>query len=146
MTTPVHDNLKRRMSEKDRQDLEANGDLTWERCLERADAKNEAELQRQIVGWLKSSRGVHWVIWSRTDKPTTNARGTPDICFVIRQTDHFKKFGGTPFPVPVAWEVKIGDAKLRPEQDEAGKAMILDGWRWAVIRSLKEAKDFLDNL
>jgi hypothetical protein len=142
MTTPVHDNLKKCMSEKDRKALEASGDLTWPRCLERADVKNEAELQRQIVGWLKSSRGVRWVIWSRTDKPTRTQVGTPDICFVVQS----KRDALDGVCVAVAFEVKIGDAKLRPEQDEAAKAMILDGWKWAKIRSLKEAKDFLDNL
>lgn len=137
----VPDHLKKLMSPADRALLQ-KGDITWEEALERGKVKNEAELQRLIVSWLKSARGVNWVIWSRTDKPTTNAKGTPDICFARRMIGH----GWKEYTQCIAWEVKLPGEKLKPDQEEAREAMIKDGWMHAVIHSLTEAKQFLDAL
>jgi hypothetical protein len=143
--TVIHENILKRMSPADRKAMGKTG-WTAQECIERAVIKSERDLQNQIVSYLKCCRGVNWVIWSRMDRPTTLATGTPDICFVTEAIDYSLGSSGFRYRAAIAFEVKLPGKDLDPAQIEARDAMMEDGWRHAVIRSLSEAKDFLDNL
>jgi hypothetical protein len=51
-------------------------------------------------------------------------------------------------PVPCGWECKVGNSKLRPEQEELLRRLQAppNAWRIRVIRSLQEAADELKEL
>ena len=86
----------------------------------------EKELHRQISKIL-DAKGVVF-IHSRTDKRTTNRKGTPDFLFSIR---------GHSF----AWEVKTASGRLSLEQERMLDRMSNppNQWNVAVIRSAGEA-------
>lgn len=99
---------------------------------EKAIAKDERELQKQVANYLRLL-GV-WNIQSRMDRRTSNTLGTPDFVFVYKG-----RF--------VAWEVKCPWSKsLRPEQSRARDAIIDQGGEWRLITSLAEAQACLRGL
>ena len=99
---------------------------------DKADAKAEKELQRQITTYLREHRGLVVGV-QRMDKPTTMPVGWPDMVFV---------FCG----VPVALEVKTSFGRLSPEQIEMAQRMVHDGWRWQLVSSLEEVRKMLDEI
>jgi hypothetical protein len=109
------------------------GQMTAEEAIERAQAKNERELQGQIINLLRL-RGIE-PLWHRTDKKSHATKGWPDITFSLVTNE----ITGT--CIPCAWEVKFGDGDL-----SAAQVLMLDrlrtppnGWRVKIIRSLQEA-------
>src|SRR5205823_7261409 len=91
-------------------------------------ARNERELQRQIVDYLRWH--VIEPLWHRTDKRTTGTVGWPDITFAVSG-------------IACCWEIKFGNGKLSPEQADLAELLMSDSnnWRWDVIKSLEEAKE-----
>lgn len=122
------------MKEEDRKSLGRAG-LLPEECAAKVEAKNERQLQGQIVQYLR----LHGIepCWHRTDKKSAATVGWPDITFaIIGQTSSaWNKIQ------PVAWEVKFGPGQLSKEQEQM--AIRLQSppncWRYRVIRSLDEA-------
>jgi galactose-1-phosphate uridylyltransferase len=97
-------------------------------------AKNERELQRQIVQYLRQ-RNIE-VIWHGTHKKSTATKGTPDILFSVLANG---------FPKPCAYEVKFGTAPLEREQAHMIERMrsAPNCWRVRIIRSFMEVVDDL---
>lgn len=93
--------------------------------LSEANKGSEKALHEVIENWLRL-HGVRAIVHSRTDKPTTQAKGVADFLYVI----HGK---------PVAMEVKVGRNQCTPEQVGWLEAAKLDGWLTGVVRSLDEA-------
>jgi hypothetical protein len=125
----------RRMSAADRASLGKAG-LTRADCEALCEAKNERELQKQIVSYLRL-QGIE-VNVSRTDKRTTHKKGWPDLTFAII----FRVNGYRSEWIPCAWEIKFGNGKLSPEQEKLATTLTSppNGWRFRVIRSLDEAR------
>ena len=94
-------------------------------------AKSEKALQEEIESWLKSTHGVNWIVRSATHKPTTNAKGTPDILFCLKG-------------VPFALEVKFTGGAMSHEQKDAQKLMPIDGWNHAVVWDIEEVREFIN--
>ena len=99
---------------------------------EKAVAKNEREIQRDIANLLRQ-RGI-WHVQSRMDRKTSNTVGTPDFLF-----PHRSRW--------VAWEVKCPwSPRLRPEQAEARDAILRQGGVWQLITSCQQAREHLAEL
>ena len=91
----------------------------------------EKRLQDQIEAMLK--RLGCWVIRQRMDRRSNVAIGTPDILFA---------WDGA----AVAWEVKLPGKQPTAEQREAMAHMERNGWRVAVVHSVGEAAEILEQL
>jgi hypothetical protein len=126
--------MVRLISEKDRAAL---GIKTDDERMAKWEAKNERELQRQIVSYLRL-RDIE-VEWKRTDKKSTGTVGWPDITFAV-------KVNG--FPTPCAYEVKFGSGTLSPEQNDLLQRMQAppNCWRVRVIRTFIEVVDDMREL
>lgn len=131
------ENILRRMSAADRKSLGKAG-LTRADCEAIAEAKNERELQKQIVNYLRL-QGIE-VNVSRTDKRTTHKKGWPDLTFAVQS------LGAT--SIANVWEVKFGNGKLSLEQAQLAFALTTppNYWRFRVIRSLRQAREELKEL
>lgn len=92
----------------------------------------KAGLQAEIAKLLDRLGIVY--IRSRTDKRSTNNRGTPDFIFAIAS----KKLTSD---CACAWEVKLPKKKLRPEQQQMLQKLQTgpNAWRYCVITSVDEA-------
>lgn len=123
------DNLRRRMTPEARRALGKHG-MTAEDAAAAFDVRSERDLQKQIANLLRL-RGI-WFSWARMDRATTNMLGTPDFLFA--------RAGQA-----CAMEVKFGKGKLRVEQERAVLEMERNGWCVAVVRSVEEAREFLNN-
>ena len=123
----VPDNIVRRMNPKDRKSL---GLKTSEEAIAVMQVRNELELQKQIVGYLRL-RNIE-VIWQRTDKRTTTKRGTPDILFAVNSNG---------FPTPCAWEIKYDRGVPSREQTDMMLRMQTapNAWRVRLISSFEHA-------
>jgi len=124
-----NENVARLLSPEERRRSKV---MTSKEAADKQEAKSERELHDQLIAYLHH-RGVQEIIHSRMDKRTTNRRGLADICFA---------FHG----VPVAFEAKTKEGRVSIEQQQCGVRMLKDGWRWAIVRSLAEAKQILDSL
>lgn len=128
--TILPDAVLRRMSPEDRKKLGKAG-VTAEEAQASFVAKNERELQSQIASLLRRNR-----IWTQRDpmhKRRTGTPGTPDFLFAVNGR-------------AIAWEVKFGGGKLRPDQIAAKVAMEANGWNWDCIESLSQAQIALRTL
>ena len=141
--TVLPEKILRRMSVADRKTL-GNAGQTRADCDEIAQAKNERELQKQIVNYLRL-HGIE-VNVSRTDKRTTHRKGWPDITFAA--SVDVKSHRIFNFDVACAWEIKFGKGKLSPEQEKLAKTLTTppNCWRFRVIRSLEQAREELEEL
>ena len=95
--------------------------------------KGERELQQQLVGYLRT-RGIIPMVPIFGRKTRVNI-GWPDVTFSY-------------YGYPCVWEVKFGKGKL--SEDQIRMSLSLSDhpnyWRWCVIRSVEEAKAFLDGI
>ena len=125
---PIPPNLLKCMPKDERKKLGKVG-RTWDEIQYQSNARGERLLQKQVAALL-TQRDI-WHSRSRMDKRTTNQRGTPDFLFV---------WNGRPY----AFECKIGKAEPTEAQINCHCQMRRNGWLVFVVRSLKEAKEFLD--
>jgi hypothetical protein len=97
-------------------------------------AKNERDLQRQIVQYLRL-RNIE-LLWHATHKKSTASVGWPDIIFAVMSAG---------FCTPCAWEIKFGSGMLSPEQNDVLERLQArpNCWRVRVIRTFTEAVDEL---
>lgn len=104
----------------------------------------ERDLHRSICKLLDLKRIVY--IHSRTDKPTTQAKGVPDFLFAVCYDINHPL--GEMVTSAVAWEVKTDKGKLSEEQIAMHWKMQKqpNAWNVKVIRSLDEAIQELENL
>lgn len=124
----IPENILRRMSVKDRKEL---GVQTAEEAQATFIARNERELQNQISQFLRM-KGI-WFYNARMDRATTAAKGVPDYLLAWGYQ-------------PVAMEVKFGNGKLSTEQMATHNAMLKNGWRVYIVRSVEDVKIILDSL
>lgn len=91
-------------------------------------ARAERELQDQIRQYL-NQKGVPFIcpaMFRKSQQP----RGWPDFTFA---------FCG----VPIIWECKSANGKLRGSQERIVAELVRNGWRFRLLRSLTEARDHL---
>jgi len=130
MSMSVHpENILRCMSDAHRKSLGREG-MTKAEAEAAFIAKNEAQLQRQIIQML-NRHGIH-VICSQTGKRTTTNIGTPDLLFTVPRR-------GSDIGTPCAWELKMKGNKPTKEQTETMLAMQANGWKCAVVYSYDDA-------
>lgn len=91
---------------------------------------DEGKFHEEIIAYLKII-GVHGIVHSRMDQPTTQQVGVPDFLFAV---------GG----VPVALEAKVKNRKPTPAQLGWLAALKIDGWTTAVVRSMAHVTTVLD--
>jgi hypothetical protein len=123
-------NITRLMAPEDRKEL---GATTPEQDQEKREEIAENELQQQICDLLRR----HSVLYLRPAmfKRSTLPVGWPDFTFC---------YWGMPF----AWECKVAKGGTikgdpRPEQIKVLNQLAENGWKVAVVRSLKQAQDLL---
>ncbi len=118
------------MSPEDRKAMGKAG-MTAEEAIAKFTAKNERQLQSQIVNLLRL-KGIE-VCWHRTDKKSAATVGWPDLTFAVLWTG----FG----TIACAWEIKMPDGKLSEEQTKTAIRMQrgVNNWTYRVIRSVDEA-------
>lgn len=110
----------------------------------KCEARSERELQDQICAYL-TLRGVKRIVRSAMHRKSTTPVGTPDLLFCFHKfVRHGPYVSGK--GIPFAFEVKVGNAQPTPEQKQALKDFMGDGWNVRVIRSLDEVKQILDSL
>jgi len=110
-------------------DRAALGQKTSTEARADAIAKDEREIQKSIVGYLRLLNVPFYQ--SRMDRKTTMQKGTPD--FLICRKGRF-----------VAWEVKTPwCAVLRPEQAKERASILSEQGEWRLITSLAEAQAHL---
>ena len=112
--------------------------MTAEEAFSKFTAKNERQLQSQIVNLLRL-KGIE-VCWHRTDKKSAATIGWPDLTFSIDL--------GKYCPVPCAWEIKLPEGKLSEEQEKMAIRLQTppNNWYYRVIRSVDEALKELKKL
>lgn len=130
------------------------GQLSAEEALSKSQAKNERQLQVQIVNLLRL-KGIE-PLWHRTDKRSAATIGWPDITFSVRgwrtisegEDGESSYITRTPFISGCAWEVKFDKGQLSKEQQQMHVRLSTspNGWRIRVIRSVDEALSELKEL
>lgn len=107
------------------EDRKALGQMTAAEALEVFKARNERQLQSQIVQDLRR-RGIE-VCWHRMDKKSAATVGWPDLTFAIRGE-------------AIAWEVKYEKGQLSDEQQAMADKLqgYPNNWTYKVIRSFQE--------
>ena len=130
MSAILPPNVLRCMDAKERKAMGKAGELP-EEIQARVDEKSHRELQNDLVALL-SLRGVTPLAAPGVGKSKMKL-GWPDLTFAYRG-------------VPCVWEIKVGRDTLRTEQIQLQAELQKpeNGWRHAVIRSVQEAKMFLD--
>jgi hypothetical protein len=125
MTKVIPENYLKWISEGDRKSLGKAG-RTWKECIAKGEAKNERELQGQIVNLLRL-RGIE-PLWHRTDRRSAATIGWPDITFAY-------------YGKAIAWEVKLPNGRLSREQDQMLDTLgtVPNWWDIRVIRSVDQA-------
>ena len=118
---------------------------TWDEIQTQATMTNERSLHAQIRNLLNLKGIVFFE--SRMDRKTTQPKGTPDFIFsvLLERPEKHDPTSNLCVPLPVAWEIKVGNLKLRPEQETMLRNMQRrpNAWNCKVIRSLQEAADEL---
>jgi hypothetical protein len=132
------DSYLRRISAEDRKSLGRAG-VTKAEAEDRANVKNERELQRLIANYLRL-QGIE-AFSQRMDKRTRGKVGQPDFLFSVPNWDG-QKWNG----IPCAWEVKFDKGKLSDEQIIMSGKLVGNGWRHKVIRSFEQARQELREL
>lgn len=125
-------NFLKRMSPESRRPLGKAGILPQEAEAARQ-AKGERDLQTTLTGYLRT-RGITTLV-APFGKKSRMREGWPDITFAL-------------YGRACAWEVKFEHGKLSAEQAKTHNEMVAppNNWRVAIIRSVEEAKAFLDLL
>jgi len=129
---PIPNNILKRMDKTERKKLGKLG-LTNEEIQTRNEFELEKDLQRDVINLLHQ-RDI-WVQSSRFGKRSTATKGAPDFLFVWTLNG---------IPRPMAFEVKVGNGKPTKWQLETHMHMRRNGWLVFVVRSLNEAREFLD--
>ncbi len=126
----IPESLLRLMSPAERAKLGKAGRTMAEIEVEQA-AKSEGELQSQ----LKNLLTLREIVFCSPafGKRTGILPGWPDLTFAVRG-------------VPCAWEVKHAKNDLQDVQVKVRAQMEANGWRYAVIRSVAEAREFLQSI
>jgi hypothetical protein len=144
---PLPDHVLKMIEPSERQKL-GKGFLTMDEVTAKAEAYNERKLHAQIRNLL-NLKGIIFVE-SRMDKKTTTIKGIPDFIFAVllNKPNKIDPTNVTCVPIPCAWEIKVGNAKVTPEQSEMLWKLQKEpnAWRVKVIRSLQEAADELKQL
>lgn len=91
---------------------------------------DEAAFHEELIAYLKAN-GVRAIVHSRTDQPTTQQVGVPDLLCAYQG-------------VPIAMEAKVKGRKPTPAQLGWLKALELDGWVTGVVRSMADAAAILE--
>lgn len=111
------------------------GQMSAEEALAKAEIKNERDLQKQVISYLRL-KGIE-VNVSRMDKRKTDAVGWADVTFSV-MVDRY----GTEAPVvyPCLFECKFGDGKLSIAQQQSHIRLSKppNFWLIRVIRSLDD--------
>tara|TARA_R110000822_G_scaffold122308_6_gene256406 strand:+ start:389 stop:826 length:438 start_codon:yes stop_codon:yes gene_type:complete len=125
------ENILRHMSPEDRAKYGKAG-LTAEESQRVYTDGEEKELQRHCVALL-NQRGVTFVVRAPMFKKSMMTPGTPDLIFCWQGK-------------PCAVECKTLHGRLSPDQDKCWDLMVTERWNYAVVRSLREFQQFLDDL
>jgi hypothetical protein len=116
------------MDETERK-LMGKAGLTTEEIQLKNDLELEGELQKDLRSLL-AQRDV-WVMTNRFGKRSTATKGAPDFLFM---------WNGRAY----GFECKVGNRETTKKQLETHMHMRRNGWLVFVVRSLKEAQEFLD--
>jgi hypothetical protein len=125
----LNDKILNMMPATERKKLGKAG-VTFAEACEAGEDRAEKEIQKQVGDYLRM-RGIPFYC-SRMDKATTGSVGWPDYTFPFKG-----KFW--------SFEVKTRTGKLSPEQEACGAAIQSNGGEYKVIRSVAEAKNWLDH-
>lgn len=110
-----------------------------------AERVSERKLHAQINNLLRLKGIVYFE--QRMDKKSRGIKGWPDYVFAVllNKPNKADPTNVTMVPIPCGWEIKSGNSKLRPEQEELLRRLQAppNAWRIRVIRSLQEAADEL---
>lgn len=131
MSQVLPEHVLKRMSAADRSQLGKAG-RTMAEAAEVFCFKSERDLQKHINREL-NRRNIPF-IYSRSDRRTTNTKGTPDFVFPLRGL--FGRYGFI--------EVKFGSGKPSKEQTELIESLLANGAIGIVTKSFVEVKEFLD--
>lgn len=127
-STCLPEKVRRLMRPEDRASL-GPAARTNDEGVAAEDAKSERELQKQILGYLRT-RDIE-VCCPSMIKRSTIKLGWPDMTFCYRG-------------VPFVFEVKTPIGKLSPEQEAMIPALVRNGWNHFVIRSVEQAKQAIE--
>jgi hypothetical protein len=118
------------MTKEDRASF-GKGGMTAAEALEKFTAKNERQLQSQIVSLLRL-KGIE-VLWHRTDKKSAATIGWPDLTFSV-MNKHLQMWA-------CVWEVKLPEGKMSEAQVQMADNLtrVPNRWNHKVIRSVQEA-------
>lgn len=126
------------------------GQLSAEEALSKSQAKNERQLQVQIVNLLRL-KGIE-PLWHRTDKRSAATIGWPDITFAVKHDTIWYGDDDNGETIDLyaacAWEIKFDKGQLSKEQQQMHVRLSTspNGWRIRVIRSVDEALSELKEL
>jgi|SRR5215472_1498792 len=136
------DHIKRMIDHAQRKKL---GIVTNEERSLRLEHYNERRLHSQIRQLLHL-KGIVF-LESRMDKRSHMTVGWPDFTFAVlmQKPNKIDPTNVTCVPIPCAWECKVGNRKVTPEQVEMMWKLQKEpnAWRVKVIRTLQEAADEL---
>jgi hypothetical protein len=122
------------------------------RTMSEINSQNEYRNERALHSQIRNLLNLKGVIYleQRMDKRSRGIKGWPDFTFAVLLNKPSKAdpVNVTMVPVPCGWECKVGNSKLRPEQEELLRRLQAppNAWRIRVIRSLQEAADELKEL
>jgi hypothetical protein len=122
------------------------------RTMTEINSQNEYLNERKLHAQIKNLLNLKGVVYleQRMDKKSRGVKGWPDFTFAVLLNKPSKAdpVNVTMVPVPCGWECKVGNSKLRPEQEELLRRLQAppNAWRCRVIRSLQEAADELKEL
>lgn len=136
MSTVLPNHILKLVSPNDRATMGRAG-LTAEECFAKAEIKNEKQLQRLLINYLRQ-KNIEPIV-QRMDKRTTTKCGTPDILFAVFVDGEI---------TACAWEIKTETGKLSVEQQQMAVRLSMEpnGWRVKTIRSFDQAKKELEEL
>jgi hypothetical protein len=144
---PFPDHILRMIDFAERQKLGKHY-RTMDEIQSHAERVSERKLHAHIRNLL-NYKGIVF-LEQRMDKRSRGVKGWPDftMAVLLQKPSKSDPTNVTCVPIPMAWECKVGDSKLRPEQEEMLRRMQTEpnGWRIKIIRSLQEAADELKAL
>ena len=100
------------------------GQPTIEESKSKGEVRIEKDLQRLI--YLELTRRGLFFHYSRMDKKTRSAKGTPDFAFPIRKSGY------------IAIECKTSTGSLTEEQAEVRSSILKQGGDYTVVRTFDE--------
>lgn len=109
--------------------------MTAEDAMASFVAKTEKALQDEIGKFL-NLRGIVFMR-QRMDKRTTGTLGWPDFTMCVHHSVEGTR-------TPLSYEVKLPGKNLDPDQKTCIKKMLANGWAVYLVRSVAQAKEFLD--